>query len=101
MDIIEAHCSKRWSPFVWQLSVEDLSSHASEFQAVKRWMTNSHALYLPNVEEPAHLAHDLASHGYNVSVLAQQLSLENLGMISLDSFMALPVFVLVYKYMVV
>lgn len=51
-----------------QLSVEDLSSHGAEFQALNQWMTNSHALYLPNVEEPAYLAHDLASHGYNVSV---------------------------------
>ncbi|MPC44149.1 hypothetical protein E2C01_037813 [Portunus trituberculatus] len=48
------------------LSVEDLSSHPSEFQAVDKWMTESHSLYLPNVEEPGHLTHDLASHGYNV-----------------------------------
>lgn len=48
------------------LSVEDLSSHPSEFQAVNKWMTESHSLYLPNVEEPGHLTHDLASHGYNV-----------------------------------
>ncbi|KAG0726436.1 V-type proton ATPase subunit S1 [Chionoecetes opilio] len=48
------------------LSIEDLSSHATEFAAVKRWMGDSHNLYLPNVEEPAHLAHDLPSRGYNV-----------------------------------
>ncbi|KAG7168928.1 V-type proton ATPase subunit S1-like 2 [Homarus americanus] len=47
------------------LSVEDLSSHASELHHVSQWMESSHSLYLPNVEEAAHLAHDLPSHGYN------------------------------------
>ncbi|XP_042221996.1 V-type proton ATPase subunit S1-like [Homarus americanus] len=51
------------------LSVEDLSSHASELHHVSQWMESSHSLYLPNVEEAAHLAHDLPSHGYNVVVL--------------------------------
>ena len=54
---------------VWQLSVEDLSSHPTEFQAVDKWMSESHSLYLPNVEEPGHLTHDLASHGYNVIIV--------------------------------
>ncbi|XP_050717927.1 V-type proton ATPase subunit S1-like [Eriocheir sinensis] len=51
------------------LSVEDLSSHTTEFQPLKKWMTNSHYLYLPKVEDPAHLAHDLPSRGYNVVTL--------------------------------
>ncbi|XP_069170812.1 uncharacterized protein [Procambarus clarkii] len=49
------------------LSVEDLSSHSSELHHLSTWMESSHSLYLPNVEDPAHLAHDLPSHGYNVS----------------------------------
>lgn len=51
------------------LSVEDLSSHSSELHHLSTWMESSHSLYLPNVEDPAHLAHDLPSHGYNVVVL--------------------------------
>nr|XP_053646899.1 V-type proton ATPase subunit S1-like [Cherax quadricarinatus]XP_053646900.1 V-type proton ATPase subunit S1-like [Cherax quadricarinatus] len=51
------------------LSVEDLSSHASELHHLNHWMETSHSLYLPNVENAAHLAHDLPSHGYNVVVL--------------------------------
>lgn len=52
---------------ILKLSVEDLSSHSAEFQPLSEWMTTSHSLYLPNVEDPAHLTHDLPSRGYNVS----------------------------------
>ena len=49
------------------LSVEDLSSHSSEMKHISKMIDNSNSLYLPSVEDPAHLAHELPSKGYNVS----------------------------------
>ncbi|XP_037800624.1 V-type proton ATPase subunit S1-like [Penaeus monodon] len=51
------------------LSIEDLSSRPGKLHHVNQWMENSHSLYLPNVVDPTHLAHDLPSQGYNVVVL--------------------------------
>ncbi|XP_070001467.1 V-type proton ATPase subunit S1 [Penaeus vannamei] len=51
------------------LSIEDLSSRPGKLHHVSQWMENSHSLYLPNVVDPTHLAHDLPSQGYNVVVL--------------------------------
>ncbi|XP_042869549.1 V-type proton ATPase subunit S1-like [Penaeus japonicus] len=51
------------------LSIEDLSSRPGELHHLNQWMESSHSLYLPNVVDPTHLAHDLPSQGYNMVVL--------------------------------
>ncbi|XP_068223402.1 V-type proton ATPase subunit S1-like [Palaemon carinicauda] len=48
------------------LSVEDLTGHTSELHHIKEWMESGHSLFLPSVEDAAHLIHDLPAHGYNV-----------------------------------
>ncbi|KAK3854094.1 hypothetical protein Pcinc_039401 [Petrolisthes cinctipes] len=62
------------------LSIEDLSSHAGEFQHVNRLMQEGHSLYLPNVEDAAHLAHDLPTHGYSVEVLEPGIPVAGLNL---------------------
>ncbi|KAK4311904.1 hypothetical protein Pmani_016630 [Petrolisthes manimaculis] len=62
------------------LSIEDLSSHESEFQHVNRLMSEGHSLYLPNVEDAAHLAHDLPTHGYSVEVLEPGIPVAGLNL---------------------
>uniref|UniRef100_A0A2P2HZK2 V-type proton ATPase subunit S1-like n=1 Tax=Hirondellea gigas TaxID=1518452 RepID=A0A2P2HZK2_9CRUS len=52
------------------LSIEDLSSHLSELKHVKARMQAGQSLYLPNVQQPAQLQHNLVQQGYKVSKLS-------------------------------
>ncbi|KAK7068613.1 proton-transporting ATPase activity, rotational mechanism [Halocaridina rubra] len=78
------------------LSIEDLTSHTSELHHIKEWMESGHSLFLPNVEDAAHLVHDLPSHGYNVVKLEHDAGLtlkqedKNLVVVELPSTLTNP-----------
>ena len=49
------------------MSVEDLSSHSSDFSHIKKRLDAAgHKLYLPSVVQPSQLQHDLIREGYEV-----------------------------------